>query len=378
MIEKPFNEIFNKNDDGNENKQEKNKIKIKDKNKEKDGKEEKNKEEKKIEKNEIVIDNGKNELNKIKQLAIDMVYEAQKFIRNNTGKSSVSLREIRKFIIFYQFFYEYLKFKKENYKILNLKNEKFNYEKLTKFELQIYSINLSVFMCYYLRLTNKDLRKQLADKLNEIFQRASTDKYKFKDFLTLPIIEEYFIANNIDIPEGIAKNNALLENLFALFVCINNKIPLFIVGKPGCSKSLSVEYILKSMRGDFTKNTFFKHYPNLMCTRIQGSLCSKSEDVINAFKKAEISLKKIKKEDLNRNIPFIYFDEMGLAEHSKFNPLKTIHSKLEFDESKEGEKIAFVGISNWSLDASKMNRGIRISISDLNLEDNIKTASTIA
>ena len=261
---------------------------------------------------------------------------------------------------------------------MNIGDKDFKYEKLSKFELQIYSINLSIFICYYLRLTNKSLRKQLVNKLDVIFQKLSNDKYKFEDFLKLPIIEEYFIANNIDIPEGIAKNNALLENLFALFVCINNKIPLFIVGKPGCSKSLSVEYILKSMRGDFTKNTFFKHFPNLMCTRYQGSLCSQSEDVINIFKKAENSLKKIKKEDLKRNISMIYFDEMGLAEHSKFNPLKTIHAKLEFDETQEDTKIAFVGISNWPLDASKMNRGIRITISDLDLEDNIKTSLTIA
>ena len=69
---------------------------------------------------------------------------------------------------------------------------------------------------------------------------------------------------------------------------------------------------------------------------------------------------------------------MGLAEHSKFNPLKTLHAKLEIDEGNEDEKIAFVGISNWSLDASKMNRGIHISISDLDIEDNIETALTIA
>ena len=74
----------------------------------------------------------------------------------------------------------------------------------------------------------------------------------------------------------------------------------------------------------------------------------------------------------------IYFDEMGLAEHSKFNPLKTIHAELELDENDINKKIAFVGISNWSLDASKMNRGIHISIPELDEDDIIKTALTIA
>ena len=53
---------------------------------------------------------------------------------------------------------------------------------------------------------------------------------------------------------------------------------------------------------------------------------------------------------------------MGLAEIAKSNPLKVIHSQLEYDENKD--KVAFVGIciSNWVLDAYKMNRGIYLSI----------------
>ena len=267
-----------------------------------------------------------------------MISESQNYIRDNTGISSVSLREIRKIIIFYQFFYDYLKFKKEKSPELELNEDEFPYKKLTKYEIQIYSINLSIFMCYYLRLTNEKLRNELVIKLNKIFQGISDDKYKFKDFLKLPLIEEKFIVDNIDIPEGIAKNRPLLENIFSLFVCINNKIPLFIVGKPGCSKSLSVELILKSMKGEFTKNYFFNKYPNLMCTKYQGSLCSNSEDVKNVFQKAKNSYIKIKKEDLKRNISMIYFDEMGLAEHSKSNPLKVIHAELELDQNQKEEE----------------------------------------
>ena len=55
----------------------------------------------------------------------------------------------------------------------------------------------------------------------------------------------------------------------------------------------------------------------------------------------------------------IYFDEMGLAEISPNNPLKVIHSQLEYDENED--KVAFIGISNWTLDASKMNRGIYLA-----------------
>ena len=91
-----------------------------------------------------------------------------------------------------------------------------------------------------MRITEKDLRDQLVEKLNK--------KFKYGDFLELPNLEEHFIVDNIELGKGIAKNKSLLENIFSLFCCINNKIPLFIVGKPGCSKSLSVQLIYKSMK----------------------------------------------------------------------------------------------------------------------------------
>ena len=68
---------------------------------------------------------------------------------------------------------------------------------------------------------------------------------------------------------------------------------------------------------------------------------------------------------------------MGLAEHSPNNPLKVIHAELEYDQNEGDKKIAFVGISNWTLDASKMNRGISISIPEPNEEDNAETSLTI-
>jgi len=72
------------------------------------------------------------------------------------------------------------------------------------------------------------------------------------NFDEMPKKEQLYISNNIEMKEGIAKNKALLENLFALFVCVNSKVPLFIVGKPGCSKSLSVQLLLYFF--DFFKN----------------------------------------------------------------------------------------------------------------------------
>ena len=147
--------------------------------------------------------------------------------------------------------------------------------------------------------------------------------------------EQHFIAENVNLDKFIAKNRALLENLFSLFVCINKNIPIFIIGKPGNSKSLSIQIISNAMRGELSKNVFFKLYPRMFLITFQGALNSTSKGVENIFEKA----RKISKsgDDKEKNVT-ILFDEMGLAEHSPHNPLKVIHSNLEPDFNNVKEK----------------------------------------
>ena len=308
---------------------------------------------------------------KLKKLAQDMVINAHKFIKINNDRATVSLREIRRFNIFYEFFYDYFQKRKKNYEdekdkhIKNEEDEQF-FKSLDHYTSQIYSINLSVYICYYLRITNKESREKFVTEMNKIFIK--------NDFLKIPKREENFIINNIKIEKGIAKNRALLENIFSLFVALNSKVPIFIVGKPGCSKSLSFQLINKSMQAMGSESSFFKNYPKLLVIIYQGSMASNSKAVENIFKKARDNYKILSSKDKLTNISTIFFDEIGLAEHSPNNPLKVIHSKLEYDENEGENKIAFLGISNWDLDAAKMNRGIFISIPDLN-EDEIKETS---
>ena len=195
--------------------------------------------------------------------------------------------------------------------------------------------------------------------------------FKFEEF---PKIIENIIADSVDLEKGIAKNKTLLENLFAIFVCLNTKIPLFIIGKPGYSKSLSAQLIFKSMNGKDSSNQFFQTFPKVFTKSYQGSLTSNSKGILKIFQRAKKSLED--KRLQNEIISTVYFDEMGLAEISKNNPLKVIHSELEYDENKD--KVAFIGISNWPLDASKMNRGIHLSITESDEEDLILTALEIA
>ena len=49
--------------------------------------------------------------------------------------------------------------------------------------------------------------------------------------------------------ENIARNVALRENVFMMVICIELRIPLFLVGKPGSSKSLAKSIVSNSMMG---------------------------------------------------------------------------------------------------------------------------------
>ena len=284
---------------------------------------------------ESISDN--NCLNKIKNLSENAIFDAQEFIRNNFGISSVSLRDVRRWGIFFKWFCNsFLKipyFAKYNFSDENI---------------YMYSLNLSIYICYYIRIFNKLLRKEFCSLMKESF---GNHNFEFEEF---PNKIQNIIADKVELDKGIAKNRALLENLFSIFVCLNTKIPLFIIGKPGCSKSLSSQLIFKSMNGK--DNEFFKYFPKVYTKSYQGSLTSNSKGILNIFKNARKSLEDFGTK--NEIISSIYFDEMGLAEISKNNPLKVIHSELEYDENKA--KISFIGISNWPLDSSKMNRVIHL------------------
>ena len=133
------------------------------------------------------------------------------------------------------------------------------------------------------------------------------------------------------------------------------------------------------MRGKYSKNKFFQQYPQLIQTYFQGSESTQPEDVERLFRKAENKIESYKKRYKKEELPIIMalFDELGLAERSESNPLKVLHHKLEYTGKEEG--ISFVGISNYSLDAAKVNRALVLSVPDLDqkLDDLIDTSFNI-
>jgi len=291
---------------------------------------------------------NENELKEIRNKIIKSIITCHDFIRSKYDKSSVSMREIRRFGLFFEFFMNYFKNKS-----------------ITSIKLQN-SLNITLYLCYYLRLNDKKDRQELAEKLNEFFQG--------NNFLDNPEKEVKNIIKHMHIEKnkGIALNRALRENLFTIFVCIINKVPLIIVGKPGTSKSLSFQIVYNTMKGKYSENDFFKDKGKLYRYYYQGSETSTAEGIKQVYDKAMRAQEKNMNKDI---ITLVFFDEMGLAERSSNNPLKIIHYLLEKDQEKS---VPFLGISNWKLDASKINRALNLSITDYDSEDLEETAISIA
>ena len=330
----------------------------------------------------------------------EAISKCHQFLRKSFGDdpSVVSLREIARFTKCVEFFQDYF-LKKDNF--LNNKNiSEYSLDDETKKLYKIKSIICSIYICYYIRLTSDNRRLNFENNLQEILllianaycpeneenqsgnllSKLRFEKLKeeirdknFKQFSELLRLEEEFLLDKVDLDEGIGKNKLIKENLFLLFLAVVTKIPLIIVGKPGTGKSLSAQLIYNSMRGKYSKSkkgkkSFFINYPKITQIYFQGSTSTTPEDIEELFKKAD---------NLNKHSPkrsgdlaptyTIFFDELGLAEKSKSNPLKVIHNKLEYTGKTEGT--CFIGISNYSLDAAKTNRALNLSVP--NLEDKL-------
>ena len=306
------------------------------------------------------------EENKVYKNAVELIAAAQNYLRTNYDSSSVSLREVKRCAIFIKSFYDFLRIVHTNPSI-NCEYRK-ELKKWKVDDLLSKSLNLCLFLCYYLRIPNKKVKNNL---LNEpTFKQYYRD---IKDFALFPnkIMEQ--LGEEIIKEKGIAKNKALKENIFTLFFCIINRIPVFICGKPGTSKSLSVQLLFNAMVGESSPSKLLQMFPRLTINSYQGAKTSTSEGVERAFQKA----KKYLEGEFNKGISLVYFDELGLAELSPNNPLKVLHKELELDINDNTKKVAFVGISNWTLDASKMNRGVFLSILDPDEEDLKETANAI-
>ena len=191
--------------------------------------------------------------------------------------------------------------------------------------------------------------------------------------------------NAMNVPSNIAHNAALRENVFMMAVCIENRLPLFIVGKPGSSKSLAKSIVANSMQGQYSTNKFLTYFKQIQLFPYQCNQFSTTETLIEVFEEANAFQKRQK--DYRNFASVVVLEEIGLAEDTPGLPLKVLHPYLEDgtaginpddQDVKPEERVAFIGISNWALDPAKMNRGIIVTRSSPPQEELLKSAYGIA
>ncbi|XP_078611724.1 E3 ubiquitin-protein ligase RNF213-like isoform X2 [Branchiostoma floridae x Branchiostoma japonicum] len=254
---------------------------------------------------------------------------------------------------------------------------------------------LAIGVCYHSRLeTRKQYRRYVAQHFTEPCQLPQGPQTVEQE---IDRCQDAFLDELKDqLGANIACNTALKENVFMMVVCIELQIPLFLVGKPGSSKSLAKTIVADAMQGDSAPSPLFKGLKQAQMVSFQCSPLATPEGIVGTFRQCS---KFQKDKDLSRFVSVVVLDEVGLAEDSPKMPLKTLHPLLEDgyeeeDQEEEGDdddddsgeeedptrshkKVAFVGISNWALDPAKMNRGIFVSRGKPRKEDLTKSARGI-
>ena len=311
------------------------------------------------------------------QITTEIISKCHIYLRASFDPSIVSLKEIARFKKIYEFIIDY--FTKKNIYLKRKTNEK---------NLKLKSILCSILLCYCYRLNDQQKRQNfeielgilflklinnglIFDKKENILESINNDEFKneilntnenLNNFSDLIKNEENFLINQIDIDKGISKI-IIKEIVFVLFTSIMTNIPLIIVGKPGTGKNLSIQLLIKSMKGKYSNNKFFRLFPKIVPTYFQGSEFTTYENIEILFEKAKKELEYYKVKNVEIPISLIIFDELDLLDKSKENPLMALYTRLDFSE-KEG--ISFVGTSNFSLNEAKFNRASIFYISDEN------------
>ncbi|XP_063178349.1 E3 ubiquitin-protein ligase rnf213-alpha-like isoform X3 [Chroicocephalus ridibundus] len=297
----------------------------------------------------------------------NVISASQKFLRERKDECRVaSLRDIDRCMKIVLWFYE---LRDLLFHEIDEKRRHEEEEEPTLNDAQR-ALVLSVGACYYVSLESRQ------EYLEEIAKCFSVPASWLKQEIEL--CQEVFL-DNLSIPKATACNDALRENIFMMVVCMDLRVPLFLVGKPGSSKSLSKTIAVDAMEGTLSRSPLFKRCKEIQLVSFQCSPHSKPEGIIFTFRQcAQFQ----KGKNLNEFASVVLLDEIGLAEDSPDMPLKTLHPLLEDgcvdDETPEAyKKVGFVGISNWALDPAKMNRGLLVFRTEPSEKELVKTAEGI-
>ncbi|XP_075712304.1 E3 ubiquitin-protein ligase RNF213 isoform X2 [Rhinoderma darwinii] len=303
------------------------------------------------------------------ELLTNVLSTSQTYMRSKNDECSfVSLRDVERCVEVFKWFYNHhaklLKYQK------NVLKDKGN--TISPKDRVAWSLVLAAGVCYHASLETKESYRA---KICKCFPHSYIDEAAI--LREISGIQDLFLAG-VNLRDTIARNLALKENLFMMVICIELKIPLFLVGKPGSSKSLAKTIVADAMQGQTAHTELYKDLKQIHLVSFQCSPHSTPEGIIGTFKHCA---RFQEGKNVKEYVSVVVLDEIGLAEDSPKMPLKTLHPLLEDgcidDDPLPHKKVGFIGISNWALDPAKMNRGIFVSRGDPNEKELIESARGI-
>ncbi|CAB4443214.1 unnamed protein product [Rhizophagus irregularis] len=289
----------------------------------------------------------------------ELLFTSQKFIRKVGEQYNVSLRDVKRAIKLVKFFYNSL----ENRPVYRKGHI---YPPSSNPTIRTRSYVLALSLCYHSRLHKQELRKKYRHEMEQILQNH---KINIGENMFAKIIreEQEDYINRMRCPPNVAKNEALLENVLTTIVCILTRIPVFIIGEAGTSKSLAIRLIISNLRGSDSNDEYFKSLPQIYLIPLQVSPFLTSDSIIKVFDKANRY-----QETSTKQFPVIsavLLENVELAEANSVNPLKVLHSLLEPNFPVIGPTVSIIGISNRHLDVSKSSRALLVQRPIFDLDD---------
>lgn len=310
------------------------------------------------------------------KMITEVLSVSQKYMRKRRDECSfVSLRDVERCMQFFVWFIEHhvkLFAELEEYdKRQNAENKERSQRLASVRDPVVWSLVMSIGVCYHACLENKE-------KYRQVVSTSLPHEYNQAKVMQEISLMQDLLLSGVPMGDTIARNSALKENVFMMVLCIELRIPLFLVGKPGSSKSLSKTLVADAMQGQAAHSDLYKMLKQVDLVSFQCSPHSTPEGIINIFKQCG---RFQKGKNLAEYTRVVVLDEIGLAEDSPKMPLKTLHPLLEEgcidDDPLPHKKVGFIGISNWALDPAKMNRGIFVSRGDPDEKELIETAKGI-
>jgi E3 ubiquitin-protein ligase RNF213 len=245
----------------------------------------------------------------------ELICEAQECLRklSDGERSATSLRDVSRCLQIFIWFGEYLAKTvglQEGWNLFDFFNIKPKAHKYIR-----KALILSLAYCYHARLPREERRILVNTITNKwrsfqilmnnpmyshrnTFGLGTSPSYlgprakcrwlnlDFSSFISVLEETQREFVSMMNLGEGIALNEALCENLFMILCSVLNHIPIFVIGKPGSSKSLAMGLIQSNLNGDASENEFLRSLPAVEVFSYQCSPLSTSLGIEQAFESA--------------------------------------------------------------------------------------------